>query len=126
MVKRFILHLNDENCMTVEKTTKVRLNALIYAQAGLIVTFIVSAIVFYGSQLEINKSNSDFKVKQEKFNNKIQQQVFNVSLDAGIYATKESLTRGLSEEKASRIKYDDELKVLIKENQREIIDLLKK
>ena len=125
MVNKFKIHLN-ENCMTIEKSTKLKLNGLIYAQAGLILIFIVTAIVFYGSQLVINDQNSKFQEKQEKFNKEIQQKVFQVSLNSGVYANKEFVTRGIKHEADERKDADRELKELIKENQSEILDLLKR
>jgi len=121
MVKQW---LNKEE-MVVNRSSKIKINALLVAQLGSIVTFVVLAIMFYGGQIEINNNVKEGMTKHDKNIEDLTKQVTSIAIQTGTYATQDYVTRSVAVEKKDRIKGDDRIEGMVVTNQVEIIDLIK-
>lgn len=114
-----------KHTMTVERSAKLKINALILSQLGLVLTFIALALIFYGSQIAINRHTETAIKAQTENINILMNQVHSLSLQTGNYPNEEFVSRGIQAEKADRVSNDNRIEAMVQSNQKEIIQLIR-
>lgn len=118
-------NLLKNETMTVNRTSKIKINGLIISQLGVILAFVVHGVMFYGGQLEINNHTKETMVTQSQNIKDMTDQVNTMAIQTGTYATKSFVTRSVKVEKDDRVKEDDYIKATVRDNQVVLIDLIK-